>query len=171
MIWGWGRRKLRKKFFEGALRGEIKFQKSFPRKKINFKRPSPGINFKRPSLGKINFKRHCRGKNKFIFDFSSTPPPKIINGRPLSGSVLLKQLTEPQPWQLLTCSRTVDSAGIPVQWMENHLSHLHLYGGPRWSPTLWMENRLAWLHLNTRVFLEFNQPTQLNIDRKLTEMI
>ncbi len=35
----------------------------------------------------------------------------------------------------------------------------------------WMENQLGLLHLNSRVFPVFNQPTQLSIDRKLTEMM
>ena len=41
----------KKTFFEGARPGKNKFQKAFLK----------------------NFKRHCRGKNKFIFDFSSVP--------------------------------------------------------------------------------------------------
>ena len=35
----------------------------------------------------------------------------------------------------------------------------------------WMENHLGQLHLNTWVFPAFYQPIQLNIDRKLTEMM
>ena len=33
-----------------------------------------------------NFKRQSRGKNKFIFNFS-TAPPQIINSRPLKFGV------------------------------------------------------------------------------------
>ncbi len=41
---------------------------------------------KRPSSGKKkNLERLSRGKNIFIFEFSSGPPPQIINGRPLSS--------------------------------------------------------------------------------------
>ncbi len=35
MIWWWGRRKSRKKFFEGARPGKNKFQTALPREKIN----------------------------------------------------------------------------------------------------------------------------------------
>ncbi len=38
-------------------------------------------------------------------------------------------------------------------------------------PAQWMENHLDQLHLNTWIFPAFNQPIQLNIDRKLTEMM
>ncbi len=75
--------------------------------------------------------------------------------------------TEPQ---LLTCSRTVNSASIPVQWTEDHLSQLHLDSGQVY-PGQWTENHLAQQHLNTWVFPAFTQPTQLIIDRNLTEMI
>ncbi len=59
---GVGPEEIEKKMFEGARPGKNKFQKA------------------------LNFKRHCRGKNKFIFDFSSAPPPQIINGWPLNGT-------------------------------------------------------------------------------------
>ncbi len=62
MIWGGAGENREKKKFGGPSPGRNKLQKAFPRKKIIFK-------------------RHSRGKNKFIFDFSSAP--QIINGRPL----------------------------------------------------------------------------------------
>ncbi len=40
-----------------------------------------------------------------------------------------------------------------------------------WRPVQWMGNHLRQLRLNTWVFLEFNQPTLLNIDRKVTDMM
>ena len=75
----WGRRKSRnknseapspgKKIYKGFLQ-EKKIEKASSRKKIA----------KRPSAGEKNLERLSRGKNKFIFEFSSTP--QIINGRP-----------------------------------------------------------------------------------------
>ncbi len=82
--------------------------------------------------------------------------------------MLIRQLTEPQ---LLTCSRTVNSAGIQVQWMEDHLGQLHSDSELRWYPAQWTKNHLAQLHLNTWVFPAFSQPTQFIIDRNLTEMM
>ncbi len=38
-------------------------------------------------------------------------------------------------------------------------------------PAEWTWNHLIHLHLNTWIFLAFNQPILLNIDRKLTEMM
>ncbi len=73
--------------------------------------------------------------------------------------MLIRQLTEPQR---LTCSGSVDSAGVPAQWTGNDLSELHWHS---------VGNHLGQLHSNTWVFPAFNQPTQLNIDRMLTEMM
>ncbi len=65
----------------------------------------------------------------------------------------------------------MDSAGIPVQWTENHTSQLHKYIGLSWYPAQWTENKLGLLDLRTWDVPEFNQPTQLNIDGQLTEMM
>ncbi len=53
----------------------------------------------------------------------------------------------------ISCIKTVNSGDI--QSCEQNIT----------------ENNLSQLHLNTWVFPEFHQPSQLNIDRKLTEMM
>ena len=85
-----------------------------------------------------------------------------------SGSVLIKQLAEAQ---LLTSSETADPGVYSIDWTGHHLSQLLLDTGLRWHPVQRTEKHMSQLHLNTRAFPDFNQPTQLNIDRKVTEMM
>ncbi len=108
------------------------------------------------------------------------------------GSVLIRQLTE---LQLITSSRSVESAGISVNSAGWHWSPMSQcswlrciqlrdttrklrYPSVWWSchgnstyVVVWTENHLGQLHLNTWVFPALNQPIQLNIDIKLTEMM
>ena len=84
------------------------------------------------------------------------------------GSVLIKQLDEVQ---LLNGSKTANLGVSSVYWTGYHLSQLLWDSGLRWHPVQWTENHMSQLHLNTWDWLEFNQLTQLNIDRKVTEMI
>ncbi len=72
MIWGWARRKSRKKNFGGPSPGKNTSQKAFLRKKwISKGLPQEKINLKRPSLGKINPEKFLWGEKIFrqFFDW------------------------------------------------------------------------------------------------------
>ncbi len=84
-----------------------------------------------------------------------------------SGSVSNRQLTE---LQLITCSTSVESAGLSVNLAGYHWSPPSLCSGLRWCPDEWTENHQGQLHLNTRVFPVFHQLIQLHIDRTVMEI-
>ncbi len=84
-----------------------------------------------------------------------------------SGSVMIRQLTELQLWSTFSIGHH-----FLIPYSTVVLCHfVHSSSGLMWYPGKWMGNHLGQLYLNTGVFPAFNHPTQLNIDRKLTEMM